>query len=272
MRFQITTLFFLLILPFGKTKAQSFSLPAKQVAMANIKATSFAPGYYGNPAQVAFSDKLNAFASIENRYLGTDIQGFAVGASYTSSSIGSFQMGVNRLGINGLFVQEWTLGYARKLAKKTAIGGNLLILNRQADHYDDFRTISFNLGTQFPLSENIQAGIFLSNPLPDRKEKPAYSFNSEFAAGIIWKITKLTTAFEISKPQQTKYLIKTAFDYRPKKPFSFLAGIQVGEKNLLPSLGMSYRLKGLELSFSSVFHSSLSTGLNFGISYSSVGM
>ncbi len=246
---------------------QSFSLPANQVAMANIKATTFGASSYGNPATLAFSTGFSGFASAENRFLGTDIQGFAVGATYATENIGSVQLAINRLGIEGLFLQEMSLGYAKKLGTKTAIGGNFLLLSRQADHYDKYQAISFNLGAHFPLSENIQAGIYLSNPIPDRKELPIYNFNSEFAAGITWKITQLTTAFEIAKPQNTKYLIKTAFDYRPMSALSLLGGMIISEKDLRPSLGVSYRLKTVELTMSSTFHPQLATGLNIGLSY-----
>ncbi len=258
---------FLLFFSFEKMWGQSFSLPAKQVAMASIKATTFGAASFGNPATMAFSNGFSGFTSVENRFLGTDIQGFVVGASYAHENLGSIQLGVNRLGIEGLFLQETNLGYAKKIGAKTAIGGSILLLSRQADHYDKYQTISFNLGTQFPLSENIQAGIYLSNPIPDRKELPIYNFNSEFAAGITWKLTKLTTAFEITKPQNTKYLIKTALDYQPIKAMSLLGGIIVSEKDLMPSLGVSYRLKGMELTMSSTFHPQLATGLNFGVSY-----
>ena len=268
MKYPTLGLFCLLLLfSYSNTWGQSFSLPAKQVALANIKATTFEASSYGNPASSAFSSGFSGVASVENRFSGTDIQGFVVGASYGSEQIGSFQLGVNRLGIEGLYFQEMTLGYAKKLGAKTAIGGNILLLSRQATHYDNYRTISFNLGTQFPLSENIQAGIYLSNPIPDRKELPIYNFNSEFAAGITWKITKLTTAFEIAKPQDAKYLIKTAFDYRPVKAFSLLGGVMVSEKDLQPSFGVSYQLKGITLTMSAAFHPQLSTGLNFGVSY-----
>jgi len=260
-------LFCLLIFSFEKMWGQSFSLPAKQVAMANIKATTFGAASYGNPATMAFSNGFSGLASVENRFLGTDIQGFVVGAAYTNEHFGSFQLGVNRLGIEGLYLQEKSFGYARKIGKKTAIGGNILLLSRQADHYDNHQAISFNLGTQFPLSENIQAGIFLSNPIPDSKELPMYNFNSEFAAGITWKLTKLTTAFEITKPQNTKYSIKTALDYQPMKALSLLGGIIVSEKDLIPSFGLSYQLKGIELAMSTTFHPQLATGLNFSVSY-----
>ena len=258
----------LLLSPIKNMWGQSFSLPARQVAMANIKATVYGSASYGNPAYVAFSEGFSGHASVENRFLGTDIQGFVAGASYASESLGGFQLGVNRLGIEGLYFQEMTFGYAKKLGTKTAIGGNILLLNQQADRYDSYQTLSFNLGTQFPLSENIQAGIYLSNPIPDRKELPIYNFNSEFAAGITWKITKLTTAFEISKPQNTKYSIKTALDYQPMKALSLLGGIIISEKDLIPSLGVSYQLKGIRITMSSTFQTQLATGLNFGVSYS----
>lgn len=235
--------------------------------MANIKATTFGAASYGNPAAVAFTSRFTGFAAVENRFLGTDIQGAVIGATYTTEHLGSFQFGANRLGIEGLYFQEISLGYAKKLGTKIAIGGNILLLSRQAAHYDKYQSISFNLGTQFPLSENIQAGIYLSNPIPDSKEIPAFNFNSEFAAGITWKLTKLTTAFEIAKPQHTKYTIKTAADYRPMKTLSILGGIIVSEKDLLPSIGLSYRLKGIELTMSSTFHPQLASGLNFGVSF-----
>lgn len=264
------TPFFLILLfffPFGKIKAQSFSLPAQQIAMANIKAVAFEPSSYGNPAASVFFSGLQAFASLENRLQNTDIQGFSLGGAYTSK-LGSFQLGINRMGIEGLYLQEISLGFGRKLSEHTAIGGNILVLNRHADHYDDRQAISFNLGTQFALSENVQAGIFLSNPIPDRKELPTFNFNSEIAAGVIWKLTKLTTAFEIAKPQNTKYNIKTALDYRPQKALSILGGILVSEKQMTPSLGISYRLKGISITIGSAFYTQLATGLNFGVSYS----
>ena len=268
-KISLLLLYSLLLFSFEKMWGQSFSLPAKQVAMANTKATTYGAASYGNPASAAFSVGFSGFASIENRFYGTDIQGVVAGISYTSDKYGSLQIGVNRVGIQGLYFQEMTLGYAKRLGARAAIGGNILLLNRQADHYDNYQTISFNIGTQFPLSENIQAGIYLSNPIPDRQELPLYNFNSEFAAGITWKITKLTTVFEIVKPQHTKYTIKTAIDYQPMKAISILGGIIVSDKDLLPSLGLSYRLKSVELTMSSTFHPQLSTGLNFGVSYSS---
>ena len=103
--------------------------------------------------------------------------------------------------------------------------------------------------------------------MPDRKEQPSYNFNSEIAAGISWKITKLTTAFEIAKPQNTQYTIKTAVDYRPAKALSILGGVIISENDLNTSLGISYRIKKLELTMASTFHPKLSTGLSFGISY-----
>ncbi len=259
-------LFFLLLAaPFGKTMGQSLS--AKQMAMAGIKAAALDNWSAGNPSSCAFGRSFSGYAGIENRFLGTDIQGFAVGGAYRFSKLGSFQIGINRLGIEHLFVQELSLGYARKLGSKVALGGNLLVFSRQADRYDKQQRISFNLGAQFPLSENIQAGLYLSNPIPDRRELPAYSFHSEIAAGISWKITKLTTSFEISKPQNTSYSIKTGLDYRPAKSISLLGGVIVSKQDLNASLGISYRLNQISLTMASRFHPKLPTGLSFGIRY-----
>jgi hypothetical protein len=160
-----------------------------------------------------------------------------------------------------------TIGYAHKIGQKSAIGGSLLLFSRQADHYDGLQRMSFNVGAQFPLSKHIQAGLFLSNPLPDKKEQPAYSFDGEMAAGVTWKLTKLTAAFELSKPQHTKYAIKTALDYQPIDALSILGGIVLSENNVQPSIGLSYRFKIFELTMAANFYNQLGPGISFGAAY-----
>ncbi len=258
---------FLILLSSKLIFAQAFNLTAHQNALGNIKAAALDKASYGNPSSNVFYEGLSFFAGVENRFVGTDIRGFALGASYTLDQMGSFQVGINRLGIEGLYLQELSFGYARKLGKKAAIGGNLLVFSRQADRYENHQSISFNIGTQFALSENVQAGILISNPLPDRKENPSFNFNSEIAVGVAWRLTKLTTYFEIAKPQQTKYEIKTGIDYRPVTAISILGGVSLAEQDLRPSLGLTYRLKGLALTVSGAFYNQLAPGMSIGLVY-----
>lgn len=241
---------------------QSFVLPVRQNAMGNVKAVAFKASL--NPVANIFTDGFSGFASVENRFVETNIQGFALGGGYTSS-LGHFQLGINRLGLPGFFQQEVAVGYGHRLGKKGAIGLNALYFSRKADHYETTGSFSFAISTQFPLSENVQAGILLSNPLADKSNEPTYNYDGELAIGVQWTLTKLTSVFEISKPQHTRYAMKVGVDYRPAKVFSIMGGVVVTEFDLRPSLGIGYQIKGIELVMSSAYYNQLAPGISFGI-------
>jgi hypothetical protein len=120
--------------------------------------------FRSNSAALAGITQFSAGIFSERRFLLEDLQAYSLAVALPTSS-GNFGVKADRSG--GKLLSETTLGlaYGRKLGEKVAVGVQFDYYSLQAEGYGAASAVTFEAGTIIHLTDAVQTGISVYNPL-----------------------------------------------------------------------------------------------------------
>ena len=221
---------------------------------------------FGNPAGLATMENWAAMAAFERRFLLADLDLLGAAAALPTRS-GSFGLLVQRFGFEEFVQQKFALGYGRKLARHLLLGGQVDFWQTQIDEYGSTGTLSFELGLQARISEELVLGTHLINPAPVELAE-GEDLPTIVRAGAAYQPSKnVTAAFELEKDVDFPLRVKAGVEYRAAPILQLRAGFSSNPGVFHFGLGL-HLPKGLRVDTAMRYHQTLGMTPTVGLGYS----
>ena len=215
-----------------------FSFTANQASLAQLKNNS--AGVYG-----------------ERRFLLSELNNYTAAIGLTTKS-GNFGIKANYSGFTDYNETQLGLAYGRKLGSKLDIGAQFNYnAVRIAEDYGSATTISFEMGTIFHLTDKLNAGLHINNPIggkfgKDQQEKlsSVYGFGVGYDASENFFISA-----EIEKEEDQPVNVNAGFQYKFIPQLLVRAGMASATSSAWLGLGLT--LKSFRLDVTTSYHPQL---------------
>jgi len=244
-----------------------WAVGAQQAAIGFSNQTTSSPfSSFNNQAGLAQIEAFSAGIYFENRFLVDGINLFGLAAALPTNS-GTFGIGLHRYGNNAYSENKVKLAYGRKLVEKLDIGAEFEVGNIQVEEYGSVFTITFGLGAQFNILDNVRLGAHLYNPIrfkltdDDRDRLPTLiSLGAQYMPS-----DKVAIYLETQKNLDYRASFKGGVDYQLIKVLSIRAGFHTNPN--MATFGLGLNLKPVLIDFAGTFHPQLGYAPHLGITY-----
>ena len=224
-----------------------------------------------NPAVLAVKTQSKLYAGYYNRYslseLATVGGGFyfvndilPTGIDITSFGYDEYRESLFRLSMGKQIARQWTVGIAIQY----------VMLQSELFEENSGR-ISSDVGITFRPAENLLTGLSILH-LPSVKVGDKSVENDHIAPysvqfGFNWEvINTMLIIGSINNSKEDAVAGTFGMEYMPFDDFKIRVGIKTSP--LMPSLGVGYRIAGLDIDTGMIYHSILGVSMGFGISFS----
>ena len=224
-----------------------------------------------NPAILATKTQSKIYASYYNRYsvseLATVSGGFyylndimPAGIDIASFGYDEYRESLFRLSMGKQIARQWTVGIAIQYAML------------QSELFEDNSgRVSADIGITYRPVENLLTGLSIlhapSVKVGDKSIENKHIAPYSVQLGFNWEVvnTMLITG-SISNNEEDPVSGSFGFEYAPLDDFKIRVGIKTSP--LMPSLGVGYRLAGIDIDAGMIYHSVLGVSMGFGLSFS----
>lgn len=191
----------------------------------------------------------NAMAGIygEKRFLLNELGLYDVALAIPTSS-GNFGLDARYFGFSDYNESQLGLAYARSLGKKIDIGVQFNYYDVRIAGYGSAPTINFELGTIFHLTDNLNAGLHVYNPVAgklgkDGEEKLA----SIYSVGLGYEASgKFFISLEIQKEENKPVDVKAGLQYKFLPQLMARCGISSNSSVMFLGIGFEWKLMRLD--------------------------
>ena len=242
------------------------STGGRGAAMANASiAFDDINGALVNPAALANIDFMSFGAFAEQRFLVADLQAFAAAVALPTNS-GNFGLVLNYFGYSAYNEQKIGLAYARKFSKRISIGAQIDYLNTSIEEYGNRGVLTFDVGLQFQLHEQLRLATHIFNPI--RAELNATeNLPTLFKLGGIYQPAKsLSIAVEVEKDLDYDARIKLGLEYEVLNAVHLRFGFMNNPSNMTFGLGFMVKQK-LQIDVATAYHQTLGFTPSVGVTY-----
>lgn len=215
-----------------------FSFTANQASLAQLK--NSAAGVYG-----------------ERRFLLSELNNYIAAIGLITNS-GNFGVKANYSGFTDYNETQLGLAYGRKLGSKLDIGAQFNYNSVSiANDYGSATAISFELGTILHLTDKLNAGLHINNPIggkfgKDQQEK----LSSVYGFGIGYEASeKFFISTEIEKEEDQPVNVNAGFQYKFIPQLLVRAGMASATSSAWLGLGLT--LKSFRLDVTTSYHPQL---------------
>ena len=247
------------IINFNSVAAQSLRYAAAQPYI-SLSAYSIqqndALSFTGN--QAALAGVKNAGIGIygERRFMLSETSVYTLAGSLPTR-LGNFGLMINYAGFKNFNENKIGLAYARKLGKVLDVGVQFNYYSYRIPSYGNASTINFEIGAIMHLTEKLNAGIHVYNPVSgklgknrDEKLASAYKIGLGYDASDRFFISS-----EIIKEEDKAVNVIAGLQYRFAKQFFARAGFISETTSAYAGAGVAW--KNLRLDISSSYHPQL---------------
>ena len=208
--------------------------------------------------QASLAQLKNASAAVygERRFLLSELNNYTAVIGLPTSS-GNFGVKANYSGFSDYNETQIGLAYGRKLGNKIDIGAQFNYNGIQIAGYGNASAISFELGTILHVTERLQAGVHVNNPVggkfgKDQQERlsSVYSFALGYDAS-----EKFLVSAEIEKEEDQPVNVNAGMQYKflPQ----LLARVGMSSATSTAWLGLGLTLKTFRLDVTAGYHPQL---------------
>ena len=215
-----------------------FSFTANQASLAQLK--NNAAGVYG-----------------ERKFLLSELNNYTAVLGFTTNS-GNFGLNLNYSGFSDYNESQAGLAYGRKLSNKIDIGAQINYTAISiASGYGNASAISFELGTILHVTDKLNAGIYINNPVGGKFGKGQLEkLSSVYGFGIGYEASeKFFISAEIEKEEERPVNVIAGFQYKFIQQLLVRAGISSATSTTW--LGVGLLLKSFRLDVTTNFHPQL---------------
>ncbi|MFT3681617.1 MAG: hypothetical protein QM791_15205 [Ferruginibacter sp.] len=229
---------------YSTKNADVFSYTNNQASLAQIKNTSF--GVYG-----------------ERRFMLTETSVYTASVA-VPSSLGNFGVNVKYFGYKNFNENQVGLAYARSLGPKVDIGVQFNYYGYRVPSYDNANTVNAEAGIVVHLSDKLNAGVHVYNPIGGKFSKTDEKLTSTYTFGLGYDASdNFFASAELVKEQDYPVNVNMGFQYRFEKMFFVRGGIGTATSRGYAGAGIGWNNFRLDISGS--YHPQLgfSPGLLF---------
>ena len=215
-----------------------FSFTANQASLAQLKNNS--AGVYG-----------------ERRFLLSELNNYTAAIGLTTKS-GNFGIKANYSGFIDYNETQLGLAYGRKLGSKLDIGAQFNYnAVRIAEDYGSATAISFEMGTIFHLTDKLNAGLHINNPIGGKFGKDQLEkLSSVYGFGVGYDASeKFFISAEIEKEEDQPVNVNAGFQYKFIPQLLVRAGMASATSSAWLGLGLT--LKSFRLDVTTSYHPQL---------------
>lgn len=192
----------------------------------------------------------------ERRFLLKETSAYTLGAAFPTR-MGNFGLQLNYAGFKNFNENKIGLAYARKLGKLVDVGVQFNYYGYRIPAYGNASTINFEIGAMIHLTDKLNAGIHVYNPVggklgKDKDEKLA----SVYKAGLGYDASDhFFVSAEIIKEEDKPVNVIAGLQYHFAKQFFARAGFISESTTAYAGAGVGW--KNLRLDISSGYHPQL---------------
>lgn len=217
---------------YSKNFVDVFSGTGNQAALAQIKSGGF-----------------GVFA--ERRFLLKELTQYATVIALPTST-GTFAVQGDYFGFNDFNESQLGLAYARTISKEVDIGVKFNFHSIRAGSYGGASAINFEAGAIFHLTENLNAGLHVYNPLSSKIGKSGIEkLGSIYKAGFGYEASdRLLISTEIVKQEDEPVIVNAGLQYNLHKRVLLRGGISTIANNAYAGLGLLMAIVRLDINAS----------------------
>lgn len=221
---------------YSKYQNDVFSFTNNQAALAQVKEAG--AGVYG-----------------ERRFLLAATSLYAAAVAIPTSK-GNFGVSMKYLGFKNFNESQLGVAYARSLGKKVAIGIQFNYYGYRVPAYNNASTINFELGAIVHLTEKLQAGVHVYNPVGGNLSKTDEKITSAYKFGLGYDASdRFFVSAEIVKEENFPVNLNAGLQYRFQKAFFMRAGIASATSTGYAGVGVSW--SNIRLDITGSYHPQL---------------
>lgn len=221
MKYFISLIFF--CFPLSSIHAQQLLTPQAQALGGQSVHLTGTEALFGNPAGLAQLKSWTATAAFERRFLLADLNLMGAATALPTRS-GTFSLAAQNFGFEEFRQQTLALGYGRKLSQRLLLGGQLDFYQTQIEEYGNSGLVSFNIGLQAIISEELTLGTQVINPAPV-EVAAGENLPTVFRAGAAYRPSQnVMAAFELEKDVDFPLRVKAGFAYQAAEVLSLRVG------------------------------------------------
>lgn len=248
-----------LLINLNSLKAQSlrYSLAQPYISLSAYSQHQTDPlSFTGNQAALARAKNTGIGIYAERRFMLAETSVYTLAAS-VPTGMGNFGIQVNYAGFKNFNENKIGLAYCRKLGKLIDLGVQFNYYGYRIPSYGNASAINFELGAIFHLTDKLNAGVHLYNPVggklgKNKEEKLA----SVYKAGLGYDASdKFFIGSEIIKEEEKPVNVLAGLQYRFAKQFFAKAGFISESTTVYAGAGVGW--KNLRLDISSSYHPQL---------------
>jgi hypothetical protein len=249
----------LLFVTWNRLSAQSlrYSVAQPYISLSAYSKQQNDPlSFTGNQAALAQSKNAGIGVFGERRFMLNETSAYTLAASMPTR-LGNFGIQLNYAGYKNFNESKIGLAYARKLGKAVDVGVQFNYYGYRIPSYGNASTINFEIGAMLHLTDKLNAGIHVYNPVGGRlgrnsEEKIA----SAFKIGLGYDASdKFFISSEIIKEEDKAVNIIAGLQYHFAKQFFAKAGFISESTTAYVGAGVGW--KNLRLDISSSYHPQL---------------
>ena len=224
-----------------------------------------------NPAILGIKSQSKLYAGYYNRYsiseLATVNGGFyyvndiiPTGIDITSFGYDEYRESLFRLSMGKQIARQWSVGIAIQYA-----------LLQSELFEENSGVVSADIGLTYRPVENVLTGLsilhFPSAKIGDKNIDNSHIAPYSIQLGFNWEITNTMLIIgSISNCKEDPVCGSFGMEYMPLDDFKIRAGIK--SSPLMPSLGVGYRIAGIDIDTGMIYHSVLGISIGLGLSFS----
>ena len=249
----------ILILRFNLLLSQSlrYSLAQPYISLSAYSSQQNDPlSFTGNQAALAQLKSAGIGIFGERRFFLKETSAYTLGASLPTR-LGNFGVLLNYAGFKNFSENKIGLAYARKLGRLIDVGVQFNYYGYRIPAYGNASTINFEIGAMLHLTDKLNAGLHVYNPVGgklgkagDEKLASAYKFGLGYDAS-----DKFFISSEIIKEEDKAVNVIAGLQYRFAKQFFVKAGFISESTTAYAGAGVAW--KNLRLDISSSYHPQL---------------
>jgi hypothetical protein len=215
-------------------------------------------GVMNNQAGIALFDRISAGISYENRFMLNKLSSKSLGL-VVPTKMGVLGLSYQHNGFNLYNEQKAGLVYARSFAKYLRIGLQLDYLQTTlGDNYGKKGNVTFELGVQSDVSEQLTIGVWSFNPIRVKlADYDSEKIQAIYRFGMRWKSSsKFSVTFEAEKNTFIKpVVLRGGFEYAIKDQFFIRAG--TSSRAEIFTLGFGFKSRLFIFDIGAIMHESL---------------
>ncbi len=249
----------LFVIALSKLSAQSlrYSLAQPYISLSAYSVQQNDPlSFTGNQAALATTKQAGIGVFGERRFMLKETSVYTLATSLPTR-LGNFGVQINYAGFKNFRENKIGLAYARKLGKLVDVGVQFNYYGYNIPSYGKASAIYFEIGTMLHLTDKLNAGIHVYNPIGGKLGK-----NSEeklaavYKAGLGYDVSeRFFISSEIIKEEDKAVNVTAGLQYRFAKQFFAKAGFISESGTAYAGAGISW--KNLRLDISSSYHPQL---------------